>query len=221
MANITIVSVLNRANIILVDTTKTRWTYSELLIWYNDAILEIANLRPDSQLLNTDFSVVPNQSKQVLPSDGLRWLDVVYNVATGLPVTKTERRQLDDQVPNWHKNSGSQVRTYIFDERDPKTIYVHPQPTTATSLQVCYSIAPSPVVIASFDTDTTLIQVDDNDINALVDFILYRAYSKDADYAANGERASMHYQAFMQSIGQKTQGDKQNNPATRAMPRNA
>lgn len=220
MANITIVSVLDRANIILVDTTKTRWDYKELLTWYNDAILAIADVRPDSQLANVSFTVSPNASKQTLPSDGVRWLDVMYNIATGAPITKSDRRQLDDQIPNWHKQSGSQVRLYVFDERDPKNIYVYPQPTTATDIQVCYSKAPIAVDIADFETDTTVIGVDDSYVSALVDFILHRAYSKDADYASDPERSMRHYNAFMASISQKTQVDSMNNPISRAMPRN-
>lgn len=220
MANITVVSILERANTILVDTTKTRWTFDELLTWYNDAVLEIVNIRPDTQISNTVFTLVPNQSKQVLPSDGLRWLDVMYEVSTGRPITKTDRRQLDDQVPNWHKNSGN-IRAYVFDERDPKHIYVHPQPTEPTDLMVSYSVSPQAIVITDFDTDTQTIQVDDNYVSALVDFVVYRAYSKDADYAANAQRATNHYNAFMQSLGQKTQTDNAYNPRSRAEPRNA
>jgi hypothetical protein len=220
MANVTVVSILDRANTILVDTTKSRWTYDELLIWYNDAVLEIVNIRPDAMMSNQVFTVTPNQSKQVLPSNGLRWLDVMYEVSTGRPITKTDRRQLDDQVPNWHKNSGD-VRAYVFDERDPKHIYIHPQPTTAVDLMVCFSVAPTAITINDFDTDTQLIQVDDNYVSALVDFVVYRAYSKDADYAANAQRAASHYQAFMQSLGQKTQTDNAYNPRSRAEPRNA
>lgn len=220
MSTLKVVDILDRANTILVDTTKTRWTYDELLTWYNDAVLAIVNIRPDALMVNTTFTVLANSSKQVLPADGLRWIDVMYEVATGRPITKTDRRQLDDQVPNWHKNTGD-VRAYVFDPRDPKHIYVHPQPTTDTDLMVCYSVAPTQVAIANFDTDTTLIQIDDNYVSTLVDFVVYRAYSKDADYAANAQRAANHYQAFLDSLGQKTQSDRAYNPISRAEPRNA
>ena len=98
MSNIKVVDVIERVNTIVVDTTKTRWPYEELLTWYNDAVLAVVNRRPDASIKNIDFTITPNKSKQTLPVDGLRWMDVVSNVLTGKPIRKTKRLQLDDQV---------------------------------------------------------------------------------------------------------------------------
>lgn len=213
MATITVKSVLDRANTILVDVTKTRWTYEELIIWFNDAVLAVVNKRPDANVQNTSYLLTANQSKQVLPANGLRWIEVIYNEATGSPIRKTIRRQLDDQIPNWHKRTGDEPTQYVFDERDPKVIYVYPQVTAAQSVQACYSIAPTAIDIANIET--AVIPIDDNYVNPLVDFILYRAYSKDADYAANAQRAAGHLQAFGAELGDKYQVDKAYNPRSR------
>ena len=37
--------------------------------------------------------------------------------------------------------------------------------------------------------------------NALQDYILYRAYTKDSEYAGNAQRAVAHYTAFANSLG--------------------
>ena len=58
---------------------------------------------------------------------------------------------------------------------------------------------------ASSSSDVILI--DDTYISAILDWILYRAFSKDAEFAANAARAGAHYQTFMSSIGTKTQSD--------------
>jgi aspartate/methionine/tyrosine aminotransferase len=58
--------------------------------------------------------------------------------------------------------------------------------------------------------------------NAIMDFVLYRAYMKDAEYAGNAQRASTHYQLFANSIGQGSQAQtllSPNNP-TGALPIN-
>jgi hypothetical protein len=213
MATITVVSVLDRVNTILVDVTKTRWTYEELIVWFNDAVLAVVNKRPDANVQNTSYTLTANQSKQILPTNGLRWIDVIFNEATGSPIRKTIRRQLDDQIPNWHRRTGTEPTQYVFDERDPKVIYVYPQVTTAQSVLACYSIAPTAIDIA--DIATAIIPIDDNYVNPLVDFILYRAYSKDADYAANAQRAMGHLQAFGAELGDKYQVDKAYNPRSR------
>jgi hypothetical protein len=56
--------------------------------------------------------------------------------------------------------------------------------------------------------------------NALIDFVLYRAYMKDAEYAGNNQRAAQHYQLFVSSISQGGQAQSllsPNNP-TGALP---
>ena len=37
--------------------------------------------------------------------------------------------------------------------------------------------------------------------NVLLDYVLYRAYLKDADYTENAQRAVAHYTAFNQALG--------------------
>ena len=213
MSTITVKSTLDRVNTVLVDTTQTRWPYEELVVWFNDAVLAVINRRPDANIQNTEFTLAVNSSKQVLPDNGLRWIELMYNVTSGTPIRKTPRRQLDDQIPAWHKKTGAEPKQYVFDERDPKVIYVYPQVTTQTSVLACYSVTPIEVELANIETDT--LPIDDNYINALVDYILYRAYSKDADYASNGQRAMNHYQAFSNELGDKFQVDAAYNPKSR------
>ena len=57
------------------------------------------------------------------------------------------------------------------------------------------------------NNDTTVILLDDIYLSPITDWILYRAYSKDAEYGANEARAVASYQAFNAAIGVKTQAD--------------
>jgi hypothetical protein len=41
----------------------------------------------------------------------------------------------------------------------------------------------------------------------LLDYILYRSYQKDSEFAGNAQRAMMHYQSFTTALGIKTQSD--------------
>tara|TARA_R110002167_G_scaffold91458_1_gene246097 strand:- start:168603 stop:169268 length:666 start_codon:yes stop_codon:yes gene_type:complete len=212
MSNVRVVDIINRVSTIVVDTTKTRWPNDELLNWFNDAVMAVVNRRPDANIANAPFITEPAKSKQVIPSDGLRLIDVVYNTITGTPIRKAPRNQLDDQVVNWHKSIGNTVLNYVFDERDPKTFYIYPQPASAASIEIIYSVAPAPVAISNFDSDNTTLPIDDSYLNPIVDFMLHRAYSKDADYAANAARATQHYQVFLSELGEKFQVDGSYNP---------
>lgn len=208
-----VVDAISQVRATLVDTTGTRWPNAELLNAYNNAVLAVVNLRPDASTKNIAFTLTPNQSKQDLPSDGLRWMDFLYDVTTGTPIRKTDRRTLDDQIPNWHKTTGPRVTNWVFDERDPKTAYIYPQPSTAADLQAIYSVAPAAVDISDFDNDTTTISIDDSYFNAIKEYMLYQAYSKDADYAANAQRAASHYSIFERTLGNKSGVDMALNPS--------
>ena len=48
-----------------------------------------------------------------------------------------------------------------------------------------------------------MILVDDVYATALINYMLYRAYSKDAEYAANAAQATAFYQQFMALLGAK------------------
>jgi len=111
---------------------------------------------------------------------------------------------LNTQEPNWHDPTVSgdaahttTVKHYIFDEDDPRAFYVYPgASTTSTFLEIVYSGAPTDLA----NTSAT-IAVDDVFANAIIDYVLFRCYLKDAEYAGNQQRAGTHYQLFAGSLG--------------------
>jgi len=66
----------------------------------------------------------------------------------------------------------------------------------------------NPAIVASGAN----ISISDVLANAILDYILYRAYSKDADYTAHQGRAAQHFQLFMTSVTGKSQIDLQSTP---------
>ena len=64
-------------------------------------------------------------------------------------------------------------------------------------------------------TFTTTISIDDSYFNAIKEYMLYAAYSKDADYASNAQRAESHYNKFERTLGNKSGVDKAANPEER------
>lgn len=203
MPTITAKQLIDRAQIVLQDTTSTRWPRPELLNWLNDAQRQIVLHRPDAHAANEEFSVSESNTLQALPAAALRLIDVVRN-SSGRAITLVDRRILDEQNPNWHiDGESSQVEHYVYDERDPRRFYLYPKPTTDVKVQLIYSSAPS-----ALTDENTAISLDDIYATPILDFMLYRAYSKDADYAANGQRMITHMQAFSDALGIKTQIDQ-------------
>jgi len=212
MATVKVVDILDRASIILQDNTNVRFPNDELLKFFNDAQKEVVLHRPDANMNNQSITLVAG-SKQSLPSTGLRLIDVVRNVS-GKAVTQVDRQILDETLPNWHETvAGSDgIEHFIYDPADPKNFYVYPKGTTDLDLEIVYSSAPSDQAVSNFDSDTSTITLDDIYANCLLDYILYRAYQKDSEYAGNSQRSMMHYQGFSNALGIKTQADSATTP---------
>ena len=62
-------------------------------------------------------------------------------------------------------------------------------------------------------TDATTILLDDIYMSPMIDWILYRAYSKDAEYGANEQRAQAAYGAFNAALATKNQVDSAVSPS--------
>ena len=208
MATISVASILDRANILLNDPGFIRWPKQELLNYYNDAAKAIVLVRPDAHTKHVDFSCAAG-TKQSLPSDALRLIDVVRNF-NGSVIRYVPRKALDDSYPEWHTSAtATKVSAFTYDERDPKIFFLYPGPAAAVKVDVVYSVAPQSKTLAEVeDTSTPAIaDLDDIYINPLIDFIMYRAFLKDSEYAANANRSQGHYQAFLQQLGDKTTVD--------------
>jgi hypothetical protein len=128
----------------------------------------------------------------------LRLLSIYKNASpTTKPITNIERRVLDDQIEDWHGTTDTNVEHYVYDPMDPKVFYVYPHSTASdATIDLVYSSAPVDVTIANFNTTSTVISLDDIYANAILDYILYRAYQKDTEYAGDMNRSGVYLQSF-------------------------
>lgn len=213
MATTRVVQVLHDAQTIIQDKTGVRWPLSELLRWFNLAQLAVVAARPDACARNESFTAVLG-TKQVLPAEGLRLIDIPRNeTGTMKPIRRIEKKVLDDQL-DWHDPSSPQpvVQHYVYDDRDPKTFYLFPAPAAGVKVLLVYSVAPAAIEIANFENDAKVVALDDVYCPPILDYILYRAYSKDAEYAGNTNRAMAHLQSFNNALGVKMSADQVMSP---------
>ena len=219
-------NLLSRVKDILQDTTSVRWPEAELLRYINDAQREIVNYRPESSATTSNVQLVTG-TKQSLPSGGLRLIKVTRNMsdASGGATGKRAIRIinvdiLNTQEPDWNDPNvagdaahGTVVKHYIFDEDDPRNFYVYPGVAGNAFVEIVFSNSPTDLANTS-----AVISVDDIYANAIMDYVLFRAYQKDSEYAGNAQRANQHYQLFMNCIGQGNQAsallDPNNDPVS-------
>jgi hypothetical protein len=205
--SITAQSVIHRATDILQDKTSVRWTADELVRWLNDAQREVALYRPDA--FSTYGAIALSAgTRQTLPVGSVKLIDIVSNTSGAkTAVRQISRRALDEQTPDWHSLTGvTTIKHFMYDPRDPLAFYVYP-PAAASgaSLNAVYAVYPTdvtePTAGADYTAVTGNINVKDVFANCMLDYVLYKAYSKDSEYAGNAARAMAHYEAFANALG--------------------
>jgi hypothetical protein len=199
-------SIIRRAVETMQDNTSVRWPVAELVRYLNDGQREVVLYRPDSMVTNATVALVAG-AKQAVPTNGSKLIDVIRNTGgTKRSVRMTVRNILDTQSPNWYNLTGvTEVLHYMYDARDPKVFYVYPPAaSTGASVEIVYSAYPTditePADGALYTAVTGNISLPDIYGNVLADYILYRAYTKDSEYAGNAQRAQAHYAAFQAAL---------------------
>jgi hypothetical protein len=213
MATIKVIDVISRVEAILQDTN-IRWPRLELQKWLNESYLSIVLLRPDANAVCATFTCAAGTKQEITASSGgfpsaLRLLDITRNVLSTSDkkvVRVVARSVLDDQRPTWHAEAQStNIQHYTYDPRHPKQFYVYPPATNTAQLEMIYADAPGSHALAESALDPAGGNTEV--ISPITDWILYRAYSKDAEYGANEQRAAASFQTFNAAIGTKTQVD--------------
>lgn len=121
---------------------------------------------------------------------------------------------LNTQEPDWNDPTvtgdathGTTVKHYVFDQDDPRKYYVYPGVAGSAYVEIVYSKSPD-----DFSSTSSTLDIDDIFANAVIDFVLFKAYLKDSEYAGNVQRSSQHYQLFVNSLGSGTQAQNLINP---------
>ena len=219
--------VLNAVGVIAQDEENVRWPLAELRVWLNEAQNIVVMHKPNA----TARSVVIE-----LAEGTLQTLDAAYLSLIAVPrnlksaqdsprlgaraITPSDRATLDGIDPDWHDTdrcpATKLVRHVIADPAVPREFYVYPGNDGTGIIEASVSVVPTPVPvpvgdpedIASYEID---LDIEDIYASALVDYTLYRAYSKDAAIPALAARAQAHYGQFASALGIKLTGEQRYN----------
>ena len=197
-------SIVRRAVETLQDTTSVRWPINELVRYLNDGQREVILYRPDAMVTNATVTCTAG-SKQALPANGAKLIEVVRNTG-GRAVRMVNREILDSQTPGWHSVTGSAtILHFMYDPRDPKVFYVYPPALGTAQLDIVYAAYPTDIAEPAdgslYTAVTGNISLPDIYGNVLCDYVLYRSYTKDSEYAGNAGRAQAHYASFANALG--------------------
>lgn len=207
MANVTVAHLIDMALETLQDdpTTPVHWTKQNLVNWYNLGARETVVFAPEA---NTVFETMKLAAgvKQSAPANRLALLDVIRNMGNdgltaGDGITRTDLRILTAYSRAW----GIATAVATVKNWAPESLtafYVSPPSDGVGYVEIKVSAVPTAVV---YDVpgvwESALVGVAEKYVNAVLNWILYRAYQKDSDYPGNESRSRNFYKQFLLSCG--------------------
>lgn len=205
---ITAREVLEDAITILQDPSNVRWPLPELRNALNAGLRAMATLQPRSTSKTQTLTLVEG-TQQSLPAGVHLILRAVRNVS-GPEISPIDRDTLDHLIPDWHSTAvmpyGKMVQHLITDASDPEVFWVFPG-NDATGQIIC-QVSKMPTMVDTGEASATAIasyeitlDVADTYFNALVNYVLYKAFSKDIQMAGNANRAAAYLSQFNQDLG--------------------
>ncbi|QUO23831.1 hypothetical protein KEH57_09530 [Burkholderia cenocepacia] len=197
------------------DFANIRWTRDEVREYATDAALQVATLRPEL-FEHTETLMLSPGERQSLPDDTMfERIDGTLNdkgELMGRPyrADATVSRVASRWFGDWSSRCACcvEARTYVleswtFDPAIPSTFFVAPPVPPGKPVRVLAVLSRVP---AATDEDDA-IAIDPRFHNALIEFMLYRAFSKDEDSQASVARSERHKQHFYEMLGLQRQAE--------------
>jgi hypothetical protein len=202
--------IVDRVTDLLLDKDRevdaARWSDAELIRWMNDSRMAIITRKPQAGAVIQSVALVAG-SLQTMPEDGVSFLDAIRNMGAngltpGRSIRRTDRQNLDDDDMYWHASTASsEISQFTFDDRIDNRYYVYPPAVAGTQIEISYSKIPAAITSLDDSIGFPLEYID-----AVVNYICYRAKSKDSEYV-NAAEAGAYYAAFNDALG-NNQTDK-------------
>lgn len=188
--------------ILLQDATQVRWSEPETRGWLNAGQRELVLTKPDANIKIASMLLTASSTLQSAPADAFLFSRLSRNMGAGgttpgVAITLADRSTMDTNTPTWHADAATGlIQHYIYDALDPRHFYVYPQaPSTAWYVEVVY-----PAIPTDCTSSSSAIALNDIYEGALTDYVLYRAYTKDAEFSGNAQLAVAHYTAFTNAL---------------------
>lgn len=205
--SVTYKSIIDDAARVLNDRDNMRWSREELYGWILLAKLKTCLDVPFDLMTNTTLAATRSTSYQTVPGSSACSAFSVVRSTNGTPIKRIDRKILDVQIPDWRASSGSVVKYYCYDPRNPMVFSVYPAPSSSLTFEVAY-----PAIDSTFDSqldysalNETKYSVPDKHEAMILEFVLFMAFLKDADYAVNTPEAIGHYEKYAAISGGATQ----------------
>lgn len=220
------------ASLILQDDLFTRWTLPVLNLFINGALREILLHKPNAFATTAHLPLVVG-ARQEMPDEYPVLLRIIRNVYPEAPtamssenitqITLVSRQMMDAIDPYWSDPNftkpAARVKHFMFDVAQPDHFYVYPPNNGAGVVEAIVAAEPPRIgapasAQTQLDAWNAVVPIKESYRQAVVDYMLFRAYSMDLEGAGNAQRAQMHRAAFAEALGIKYSRESLASPKT-------
>lgn len=201
------------------DVENVTYFYDQVRESIIDAERATILARNDASVVTENIKTVAG-TKQSLPAYAIRLNSVYRNMGLdgatpGRGIRLVERETKDGANFNWHSETGKDLsKEYVYDDRDPTTLYVSPPSLGNHYIEVSFSREPTVYDFTEGkDPDLT---VSDIYIPAIVEYAVYKLLSQSDDNTPDGNKANMHYQKWADLLSLKINSDVNTSPKQRS-----
>jgi hypothetical protein len=200
MASVT--ELLASASTLLNDSSNVRWPQVELLMWLNDAQRAIVTVKPAANMAYANLTMAAGSKQNITTTNAAYWkiMHVTRNMGAagavaGEAITSIPKATMDALYPNWHTATTNNVVDFAMYDPDNVSIFwvYPPQPAAPThKIEALVSVSPTDATIG-----TNVVTLGDIYYQAIIDYILYRAYGKDTETEYGFARGEAQMQKFL------------------------
>ena len=217
------------------NTANLRYSDADMLSFCNAGQREIVTLIPEANTIEVITAInTDNQMRHTLPADGIKFIKVssnqdVTNTVRGPMIRRMDIDALEGAFEFWgmmpirewpRVPNFSDIHTEVYyehfahDPREPTIYYLYP-PNEAPnfSINLVYSQLPADATLLS---DT--FALDDQYQNAMVEYVLYRALSRDGRYGPGTSARKELLNNFRQVLGLEVQQAERVGPGASSPP---
>lgn len=206
---ITARSIVERAHVQLQDADGIRWPAYELVGWINDAQRAYLVQRPDQKCTTQAVSLTVG-FRQAIPTEAMVLMDISNNSTGSMRrITKVDMLVLDSVLPTWRSTTASlQITHFMHDLREPRSFQVYPPAASGAQVDMTYGLYPTDLTIPSGTSASAVtgnLDLPDHAAEAVLNFVLHKAYSKDAEFGGNSQLAASYLALFNATTGSQLQ----------------
>jgi hypothetical protein len=189
------------ARLIVQDSDPVHWTPAYMLQSINAGMRDIVTHKPKANTRVGLLTLVANSASQTIPDTSIQLLEVLCNMGVngttpGRAITLTSVERMNAAKLDWRRDRAQAVRHYMPDDRDPRVFLVWPAPSAAIKVQARTCDQPTAI-----DDLADPLPIGDEYRNALVEFVMFRLYSQDAEDSENAQLAAAHYGMYANTLG--------------------